>query len=210
MAVSQTVNNEIFDRIYNLKGLDDCRSTYDEWATNYDKDVSGEDYVGPALAAQAVLNTLKGNINGTVFDAGCGTGLVGVALKKLGAKDIDGADLSEGMIRVAEQTGAYRHLTTVDLSKAIDKPDDTYEVVTCVGTLTQAHVGPDPALKEFVRISKKGGVVVATILDNIWVPGGYEAEVQRLANGKQIEVVSTDLQGYRSNLKARMIILRKL
>ena len=78
-----------------------------------------------------------------------------------GAKTIDGVDLSPGMLKIAEKAGIYRHLATADLSKKIsDRGDASYDVVTCVGTLTHGHVGPVPALEEFARITRKDGVIV--------------------------------------------------
>jgi predicted TPR repeat methyltransferase len=207
--MSAATVNPIFNRIYSLRDLDDCKAVYDEWATSYDNDVNdpASDYVGPARAAQSAAT--HGNINGTVLDAGCGTGLCGIALAHLGAKTIDGLDLSPGMLKVADKTGAYRHLGTADLSKPIEKPDAAYDVVTCVGTLTKTHVGPDPALKEFARIIKRGGVVVATVLEDIWAPGGFEAEVERLAKEGVIDVVSTEKGDYRHDLQARILVFRR-
>ena len=201
-----------FSRIYNLNSIDDHKAVYDDWAASYDKDVldPSQDYVAPTLVAQAVL-TAKGNVSGTVYDAGCGTGLSGVAMAQAGAKTIDGVDVSPGMLKVAKKTGAYRNLSIADLSKAIDKESETYDVVTCVGTFTKGHVGPDPALREFIRILKKGGIVSASVLEDIWVPDGYKTEVEKLSEEGLIEVVSAEKMDYRrgAGVKARVLVLRK-
>src|SRR5690606_32675506 len=112
---------------------------------------AGQDYVAPRLAAAFVLKSLgldrlRDDI--TVLDAGCGTGLVGVELAKVGARKLDGVDLSPGMIAKAKATRAYRSLEAVDLSKKLDREAGTYSVVVCVGTMTQGHLGPE-ALDEF-------------------------------------------------------------
>lgn len=205
-------NDAVLNRVKNIKDVDSCRSTYDDWADTYNADLTSpeQDYVAPTLAAQAVL-AANGNVNGTVFDAGCGTGLSGVALFQTGAKNIDGVDLSPGMLAVAEKTGVYQNLTTADLSKRIEKDDHTYDVVTCVGTLTDGHVGADPALKEFVRITKKGGVIVATVHADVWSTGGYKEEVDRLKEERKVDVISTESADYRkgAGVKAKMVVLRK-
>ena len=85
------------------------------------------DYVAPAVTAQAVV-AANGNITGSVLDAGCGTGLVGVALSQAGAKTIDGIDISSGMLDVARKSEVYSDLTVVDTSKVIDKQDQSYDV----------------------------------------------------------------------------------
>ena len=192
---------------------EDCRNLYDDWAASYDADLTGpaNDYVAPALVAQAV-KAANGNIDGEVLDAGCGTGLSGVALAREGAKVIDGMDISPGMLKLAKKTGVYRDLTLVDLMKEIpEKADASYDVVTCVGTFTQGHVGPVPALREFVRVAKSGGVVIATVRSDLWASDGYEEEVERLKQEGLVEAVSTKEADYRrgAGVKARLLILKK-
>ena len=213
MSVDTDTNvSNFLKSIRTASSPDDCGAIYDKWAETYDTDVrhAGVDYVGPAMAAQAVVAT-NGNITGSVLDAGCGTGLVGVALSQAGAKDIDGIDISSGMLDVARKTGVYNDLSVVDMSKVIDKQDQSYDVITCVGIFTEAHVGPVPALGELVRIVKKGGLVVATIVDEVWVPGGYEAEVERLSAVGAVDVLSTANVDYRrgTDMRARMVILKR-
>lgn len=185
---------------------------------------ASQDYVAPARAAQAVVNSLGNTTESTdtleILDAGCGTGLVGVELARLlgastgGAQSkklvIDGIDLSPGMLAVARQTGVYRSLEPADLSKRLDNiADGTYDVVTCVGTLTQGHVGPG-ALKEFVRVAKGGGkgVVVATVRETVWDEQGYEGVVGELASEGRVEVLGRELEDYRRAADARAFMLR--
>ncbi|KAF7187671.1 Methyltransferase-like protein 27 [Pseudocercospora fuligena] len=210
---TNTANNPFLTRAYNVESPEDCRALYEEWAEKFNDDVLGEaqGYVAPQLVAQAVL-AANGRLDGEILDCGCGTGLAGLALFQAGAKTIDGNDISPKMLEIARKTTVYRELVPVDLSKPITEKDDaSYDVVTCVGTLTHGHVGPDPALKEFIRVTKKGGIVVATILDDIWKSHGYEAEVERLKEARKVDVVSTESQDYRkaAGVKARIVVLRK-
>jgi predicted TPR repeat methyltransferase len=206
---TNTAGSAWLQRAYTLAGPDDARDLYDEWAESYDAELTGETqgYVGPELAAQAVV--AAAGVEGEILDAGCGTGLVGVALADAGARRIDGVDLSPGMLARAKATGAYRRLAPADLSRPLPSPADAYDVVVCVGTLTHGHVGPH-AFGEFVRLTRPGGTIVATVLDDIWDSGGYRAEVDRLAQMAMVEVVSTDLVDYRraADVGARMVVLR--
>jgi len=210
------------NRVYALssKDVEEMRSIYDEWAATYDSDLaeSSQDYVGPGIAAAYVAKTLAqregpkiDDQSLVILDAGCGTGLVGVHLAQLGAKNVDGIDLSPGMLDVARRTGAYRNLDTADLSKSLVNPNGAVDVVTCVGTLTQGHVGPE-AIDEFVRITKVGGVIVATVLDSIWEKEGYEARVNKLAEEKKIKIMHVGLEDYRrgAGVRARMVVLQVL
>ncbi|KAH8705104.1 S-adenosyl-L-methionine-dependent methyltransferase [Talaromyces proteolyticus] len=212
MTIQIPAQNSHLTRARASQNGKDCMALYHEWAATYNDDLAdaSQDYVAPVLTAQAALQWTK-NVRGAILDAGCGTGLVGEALAQGGAVTIDGVDLSPAMLKVAEQTGVYRNLDLVDLTKPINKPDDTYDIVTCAGTFTQGHVGPDPALREFVRLTKPNGLIVATILHEIWKPGGYKAEVEKLEAEGLIKVLSIDLRDYRRGPgdKATLIVLEK-
>ncbi|KAL4982007.1 S-adenosyl-L-methionine-dependent methyltransferase [Aspergillus falconensis] len=193
-----------------------CMALYDHWASSYNKDLAdaSQNYVAPILTAQTavqMINNAKAPVN--VLDAGCGTGLVGQALSNLkdGAITVDGADLSLPMLKVAEETGVYRTLTQVDLTQPIDKSDGSYDVVTCCGTFTRGHVGPDPALREFVRLVKPGGFVVATVLHEIWLEWGFGTETEKLEKEGLASVVSTEVMDYRRGAgdKATFLVLKK-
>lgn len=193
-----------------------CRALYDEWAKTYDQDLTdpSQDYVGPANAAKAILEASGNNIDGAVIlDAGCGTGLSGLAVRGVGGPNttIDGIDISTGMLEVAARTGVYRKLEPSNLAESISMPDNTYDVVVCVGTLTGGHVGPIPALKEFVRVLRSGGLVVATVKEQVWSSGGYEGEVERLVKEGLAEVKSTDSVPYRQGqgVNAKMLVMTK-
>ncbi|ROT37050.1 methyltransferase domain-containing protein [Sodiomyces alkalinus F11] len=201
-------------RTYGASSVAELKAIYDDWATSYDKELAedGQKYVAPAIASAYVLNTLGVNRVSDdieILDAGCGTGLVGIELAKVGAKKIDGVDLSPGMLDVARATGAYRTLETVDLSQALPRREASYDVVMCVGTMTQGHVGPN-ALDEFIRVLKKGGFLVATILGYIWETDGYKARVQELVGAGKATFISADLEDYRrgANVQARMLVLQ--
>lgn len=187
---------------------------YDKWAATYDNELADENqnYVAPILVAQAALESSKNLTKGVILDAGCGTGLVGQALAMTGAKAIDGLDLSSAMLTVAERTSTYRSLAQADLTKRVPKADETYDMVTCVGTFTLGHVGPDPALREFVRVTRRKGLVFATVLEEIWVSGGFKAEVDRLKAENLVAVVSDELIDYVKGHgdKAVLIVLEKI
>lgn len=211
-------NSPFITRSYAANDWTTMRNLYDEWAHQYDNDVLvSEKYTAPKLAAETVVSTIA-NRRGSddvigelkTLDAGCGTGLVGVELAALGAKNIDGLDLSPGMLGVARKTGAYDDLAEADLTKPIGKDDGYYDVVTCVGTFTKSHV-PSSALNELIRVVKTGGLVVATVLDSIWVSDGFEAEVKQLGGSGKVKVLGTDWFGYRvaSSAGARMVVLEK-
>ena len=203
-----TGGNPYLQRAYGLGGPDDARALYDDWAAAYDTDLAdaSQGYVAPGLAADTVVRVAGTGV--TVLDAGCGTGQVGAALAARGVGVIDGVDVSPGMLDRARATGAYRSLEPADLTRALPTPADAYDVVVCVGTLTHGHVGPS-ALAEFVRVTRPGGAVVATVLDDVWESGGYRTETERLVASGAAELVSVDVTPYRAGagVDARMLVL---
>jgi SAM-dependent methyltransferase len=216
MLAPNTVNELYLGQARASGSTKDCMALYDRWAETYDEEVGDEaqNYVAPVLVAQAAIKygLSDGARNSIVLDAGCGTGLVGVALGLAKAKAIDGIDLSPPMLAVARKTGVYRDLAVADLNRPIAKNDETYDVVSCVGTFTLGHVGPDPALRELVRVTKKKGIVVSTILEEIWVPGGFQAEVAKLQAEGLVKVVTEELIDYVKGHgdKAVLLILERI
>lgn len=184
---------------------------YDEWAATYNTDLTEtHHYVAPIVVARTILKSGNFHAGASILDAGCGTGLVGEALAAgAGATAVDGVDFSPEMLRVAEQTRAYRSLETGDLTRPLAKSDDSYDFVVCCGTFAPGHVGPVPALREFVRTARKNGLIVATVLDEVWRSGGYEAEIEKLKAEGLVKVVSAELEDYRKEHKAVLVVLEK-
>ena len=55
---------------------------YDEWAQSYDDDLASWSYQAPTVVAEAVVT--RHPAAGSALDVGCGTGLVGRALRARG------------------------------------------------------------------------------------------------------------------------------
>ena len=101
--------------IYKLKTTEEVMKYYDEWGkkNKYDKDMVDWNYTGP----KETVDTFKKYASDKkvkIFDAGCGTGLVAIELKKYGYSNIDGADLSQKLLDLVPK-GYYNKLEQVDL-----------------------------------------------------------------------------------------------
>ena len=106
--------------IYKLKTTEEIMKYYDEWGTDnkYDKDMVEWDYTGP----KETVDTFKKYANNKeikIYDAGCGTGLVGVELKKNGYTNFDGVDLSQKLLDLVPN-GLYKNLSKTDLNKPLN------------------------------------------------------------------------------------------
>ena len=102
-----------------------------------------------------------------VLDAGCGTGLVGEWLGIVGYPEVEGLDLSEGMLAVAARKGVYRALHRLALGDPLPFAEGAYAGIVSAGVFTTGHVGAE-ALPEIARICAPGGVFVVTVKSTLW------------------------------------------
>jgi len=171
--------------IYKLKTTEDIMKHYDQWGDKYDRDMVEWNYTGP----QETVNIFKKYVSRKgikIFDAGCGTGLVGIELKKFGYLNIDGADLSRKLLDLIPK-GYYKKLEQVDLNKKLRIENNFYNAVMCVGTFTFGHVRPH-ALDEFVRITKNKGLICFTINEGIYEEYGFDKKIEELKKLKKWNV----------------------
>ena len=169
--------------IYKLKTTDEVMKYYDEWGADnkYDQDMVDWKYSGPKETVE-VFKKYAENKDIKIYDAGCGTGLVGAELKKFGYNYYDGADLSQKLLDLVPKD-LYQKLLKVDLNKPIEIQDNTYDAVMCVGTFTFGHVKPH-ALDEFVRITKDKGLICFTINEGIYEEYGFNKKIKELSDKK--------------------------
>jgi len=167
--------------IYKLKTTDEVMKYYDEWGINnkYDKDMVDWAYSGPKETVDVFKKYAK-NKNIKILDAGCGTGLVGIELKKNGYLNIDGVDLSKKLLELVPPN-YYQKLSQIDLNKSLEIENNTYGSIMCVGTFTFGHVKPN-ALDEFIRISKNKALICFTINEGIYEEYGFDKKIKNLEN----------------------------
>jgi ubiquinone/menaquinone biosynthesis C-methylase UbiE len=180
--------------IYKLKAGKEVEDYYDEWTVEnkYDKDMVDWKYSGPQ---ETVILFKKYNSKKEIkiLDAGCGTGLVGVELKRNGYLNLDGADFSQKMLDLVPKN-IYENLFKIDLNQKVNIADDTYEGITCVGTFTFGHVNP-PALDEMIRICKNESLICFTINIGIYEEYGFDKKIKELEDNnswKIIEFIKSD------------------
>ncbi|MDA9597606.1 class I SAM-dependent methyltransferase [Candidatus Pelagibacter sp.] len=175
--------------IYKLKTTNEVMEFYDEWGDKdkYNKDMIDWNYTGPKETVNAFKKYAE-NKDILIFDAGCGTGLVGKELKRFGYNNFHGADLSQTLLDTVPKN-LYKKLDKVDLNQPIRVQDNLYDAVMCVGTFTFAHVKPN-ALDEFVRITKNKGLICFTINEGIYEEYGFDKKIYELEkknNWKKIQ-----------------------
>ena len=173
--------------IYKLKTTKQVMEYYDEWGKKdkYNKDMVEWNYTGPKETVDTFRRyAIDKDI--LIFDAGCGTGLVGQQLKKYDYKNFHGADLSQKLLDSIPEN-LYQKLIKVDLNQTINVSDNSYNAVMCVGTFTFGHVKPQ-AIDEFIRITKKDGLICFTINEGIYKEYGFDKKIDELKKNKSWNV----------------------
>ena len=136
------MKKDVFSKldIYKLKTSEELLKYYQNWANNnkYNKDMVDWNYTAP-YEAVTILKKYAFNKNFRILDAGCGTGLVGIELKKYGYSNIEGVDFSQSMLDLVPQ-GIYTKIEKIDLNIPLKFKDNMYDVLMCVGTFTYGHV----------------------------------------------------------------------
>lgn len=133
---------------------------YDKWAASYDADLLAMGYEAPKVAAQA-LKEAGADPAGPILDAGCGTGLSGLELKKAGFSGIVGIDISPASLELARDKGCYFELKVQDLNGPLDFPEDRFAGAECVGTLTYID-NVAGFVGEICRVVQPAGIVLFT------------------------------------------------
>ncbi|WP_029057643.1 class I SAM-dependent DNA methyltransferase [Stappia stellulata] len=180
--------NPLLTRAISL-GHDKSKITefYDEWAKAYDHDIVDIiGYVGHRVTAEALVSRVSGDAE--ILDAGCGTGLVALELKKRNAAlRIDGIDLTQGMLDEAARTGAYRRLLPGDLTATLPLSDKSYDGIVSAGVFTNGHVGPE-GIDELVRVARPGAPIVLTVRDTAWEADGFDVHIRDLERAGAIRL----------------------
>lgn len=160
--------------VYDAKGADEVASLYDRWAATYDSEMARAGYRHPSICLALLARYLPRGA-GPLLDAGAGTGLIGEWLGIIGYGQVEGLDISEGMLAVARAKGAYKALYRLALGGPLPFADGHFAGVVSAGVFTTGHVGVE-GLDELLRITRAGGPVVLTVKTTLW-ENGFKSRV---------------------------------
>lgn len=157
-------------------------AAYDKWAETYDAEMARAGYRHPSVCLALLARYLPRGA-GPLLDAGVGTGMIGDWLGIVGYPEIEGLDISEGMLAVAASKGNYRALHRAVLGQVLPFEDGYFAGIVSTGVFTTGHVGAE-ALPELVRVCRTGGVMVITVKDTVWEAGFASALTALQASGQ--------------------------
>ena len=182
---------ERLEAVFDVEGADELVRYYQEWSSEYENDLLvGLGYVYHEHVVDA-FGAAASRGDGPVLDVGCGTGMVGAALCRVGWWAIDGLDLSPEMLAEAGQKlnsagePVYGSLIEADLTRPLDINTDTYGAVITAGTFTTGHVGPE-AIHELIRIVRPAGLLVLGVASVHYSERGFDRFIASLVHDGQI------------------------
>jgi predicted TPR repeat methyltransferase len=151
---------------------------YDEFAATYDDTLLSKwGYQAPATAAELLARHTP--LQSTVLDAGCGTGLTGHELHRVGFGSVQGVDISASSLVLAAKKGVYRSLVRADLQESLPFLNDTFDAAVCVGVLS--YICGDGLLRELCRVTRPGGVVLLSHRSDLVVARSFGDVLAKLA-----------------------------
>ncbi|MFW5642111.1 MAG: class I SAM-dependent DNA methyltransferase [Roseicyclus sp.] len=168
--------------VYGLDVQPAVRDYYDRWAKTYDAELTESGYATPARCA-AALRAAGVAQDAELLDMGCGTGLSGLAFAAEGFTNIDGCDLSSGMLAEARGRGLYRALHLAE-----EMPETTYDAVAAVGVIG-AGAGPPELLDTCLSHLKSGGHFVFSFNDHALAVPEYPARLAHITASGAARIV---------------------
>jgi SAM-dependent methyltransferase len=174
--------------VYGAGSTAEVAGHYDRWAATYDADMSAVGYRHPTIGLALLARHLPRGAR-PLLDAGVGTGLMGEWLRIAGYPEIEGLDISEGMLAVAARRGSYARLHRLALGGPLPFADGAFAGIVSVGVFTTGHVGAE-GLDELIRICRPGGVIVLTVKTTL-LADSMDARLAELAAANRIERLET-------------------
>lgn len=181
------VKTQDLEGVYGAESPEETRRLYDGWADGYDAENIAKGFRLPGLAAAFVARHVPAGA-GPLLDAGCGTGLVGESLAILGYGSLVGLDLSPGMLKTAQATGAYDRVFQHELGTPIPEPDGSFVAATLIGSLGPGHAPPE-CLADIARVVRPGGHVIFNTRADTAADQGFPALLARLEAEGTLRVI---------------------
>jgi len=132
------------------------RHLFDQFSADYDTRMLEQlAYRAPLILREfAGFLGFGGTKRHTILDLGCGTGLMGEAVKDWALR-LDGIDLSPRMIEAARGRGIYNDLQVADICGWLDEAGRNYELIFAADTVV--YLGDLEPLFSSVRTRLAGG-----------------------------------------------------
>jgi predicted TPR repeat methyltransferase len=183
-------------------------TTFDSFASSFEAKLETLSYRAPALVVAMLEDSdLERSHRLDVLDAGCGTGLCGVAVAPF-ARRLTGVDISEGMLAHAKDKNVYDALVRAELTEYLRDNSETFDLIVSSDALV--YFGDlKGIIAAFAKALRPNGLLVFTLEHAVGPADGVnyrlelhgryshgEAYVQQLLNfsGLQSKIVCAELR----------------
>lgn len=197
-----------FEKVYETSSDPKAQEQlYDDWAAAYDDDLRSMGCVTPDRLADALSSVLTDR-DVPILDYGCGTGLAGEALAARGYTNIDGSDLSAGMLAAARTKGVYRQLSQSEPG-VLDVDPGIYDAIVACGVVTTG-AAPASTLDLLASRLDDGALLAFTYNDHALADSSYTDKLAELLDGDFDELVNEHGPHLpKLGLEATVYVLRK-
>ncbi|MBV8443108.1 MAG: methyltransferase domain-containing protein, partial [Hyphomicrobiales bacterium] len=169
---------------------------FDDYAPRFDAHLTKAlDYRGPALIAEALDLAAPGRRFASVLDVGCGTGLMGEAVRER-VDRLVGVDLSPGMVARARERGLYDELEVADAAAFLKRTaPGAYDCILAADAL--CYFGDLGPIVRACRLALAAGGVLAVSIETFDGEGFRLRETLRFAHAPAYVQATAREAGFR-------------
>lgn len=202
--------DDYLSNVYKVAHGEEMRAYYDNWAAQYEAELIAKGYATPTRCAEALARHLLDRA-APVLDFACGTGLAGAALHVAGFQNVDGIDLSPGMLGQARKKGVYRRLLQAEADQPMDVRDAGYAAILSSGGIG-VGAAPGPCIDAIFDNLAPGALAVFSLNDKSIADDDFGGRVRRAVDEGRIKVLENNDGPHLPtlDLNARVFVLRKL
>jgi|GEM_PF-2521085 len=138
----------------------DVEEEYDKIFSTYDSEMVKKGYAAPQQAGVVIKEHIS-NPDGTLIEAGCGTGLLGIELNQHNFSDVVGLDISLNSLKEAESKGVYSKTLKHNLLEPLPFTEKSAEGVVSIGVFSRFSESEiKQILNHFSHVTKDDGTII--------------------------------------------------
>lgn len=172
--------------LWTPRPLAETIAVYSDWADSYDADLAKRGYQTPTRIAAALRAQMQDD--GPILDFGCGTGLSGIALQKLGFTPLHGTDITRNMVEKAEAKGVYEKLWIGESGEPPCQPG-TYKAIVATGVISLG-AAPAETMDTLLQALGPGDLFALSFNDPTLADGSYDKKLNALVESGGLEILS--------------------
>lgn len=171
--------------LWTPRPVDETIAVYADWADRYHAEVTERGYQTPDRLAAAL--TKFAALDTEILDFGCGTGIGGAALRKVGFRTIDGTDVTRQMLDQVADRSIYRktwHASPADMGFAAG----SYPVIVAVGVISLGAAPPE-TLAPLIDMMPEQGLLAMSYNDPTLADQSYADALDAVCDAGLAEVI---------------------